>query len=374
MDDQASSASSTHSSETGSRYYQDYEMLGDCLHIHFPVASLFNGLNDATKMYKIYNPKGGEPSYVRVFASCNMKNHYMRHSGSRPTYVRVQFYTYDEEDGEYYEDVFSPHNGCGVKIRLGGLCYCTLNLESRIDAGKCVVYADINEIDDEEDKSAVITVKIFNPEMSRKPEGIMGALVARMAAGKADAWLIGSDGPEHKVPCLRCVLMARSPAFDSMLTSDSKEKETGEIVITDYDSETLGAFWNFLLSNDTSSWADGDEQLSINLLALGDRYFVQELKDAAEKHLEVYLEEENAVVIFELASKTKMPELEGRALKLIGSSKKVSSTQLAKLSEELRVKVIEEFQSNITDWKYRNEQLEAIQFSDSFQLRFGFYQ
>ena len=159
---------------------------------------------------------------------------------------------------------------------------------------------------------------------------------------EADAWLQGSDGPDRKVPCLRFVLGIRSPTFAAMFSTEGAQEATsGVVIIKEYDSSTLKSFWNFLLKDDTTGWREGKGQLAIHMLSLGDCYLVKRLKTVAAETLSEIVSDLNATAILVAADLHSIGTLEELALCHIGTSRNFKATEIEKLPQHLRIKVVD---------------------------------
>lgn len=158
----------------------------------------------------------------------------------------------------------------------------------------------------------------------------------------ADAWLQGSDGPDFKVPCLKFVLGIRSPTFAAMFrTEAAPEATTGVVVIKEYDSVTLATFWNFLLKDDTTGWREGNGEMAISMLALGDCYLVKRLKNVATETLAEIISDLNALAILVAADLHNIDTLLELALCHIGTSRNFEATEIEELPKQLRIKVVD---------------------------------
>ena len=177
--------------------------------------------------------------------------------------------------------------------------------------------------------------------LSKELEGLL-------TEGKADAWLVGSDGPKKRIPCLKYVLTLRSPTFAKMFTTDgAKEKETSTLVIEDYSSETLHFFWRFLISDSTVGWDSKGGQVAIDMLALGDRYLVPKMVEEAKASLSCQVNDENAVEIIKLAHMVGARELEDLAIEFVGQCGFINPESITELSPESLARVIKVFQKQV---------------------------
>lgn len=176
-----------------------------------------------------------------------------------------------------------------------------------------------------------------------------------LAEGKADAWLVGSDGAKKRIPCLKYVLILRSPALAKMFTTEgAKEKETSTVVIEEYTSETLRFFWKFLISDSTAGWETKGGQVAIDMLALGDRYLVPKMVEEAKASLACQINDENAVEILKLAHMVGADELEELAIEFVGQCGFINPESITELSTDSLARVIKVFQKQVVCRKTAN--------------------
>lgn len=111
--------------------------------------------------------------------------------------------------------------------------------------------------------------------------------------------LIGYDG---SVTVSRRLLKICSSPLEAMFDHDSKEKQTGEIKLDEFDVQTLSAFKDFLLLGQI---VDG-KQTALQLVLLGDKYDIQQMKEAAEKFIKKnirYFDKDDVLDIFHKVSR-----------------------------------------------------------------------
>lgn len=112
----------------------------------------------------------------------------------------------------------------------------------------------------------------------------------------------------HKV-----VLATRSEVFRSMLTHDTREKQTNVIEIQDVSCEAVNAFVKYLYIEEIDNVS---EELD-TLLMLADKYDVQGLKERCENYLIQMVNDENVIDLFLKAEFLNLPKLKKRSLFLI---------------------------------------------------------
>lgn len=88
--------------------------------------------------------------------------------------------------------------------------------------------------------------------------------------------LVGSDGSTN---VSKRLLKIRSTALKSMLSHDTKEKQTMTVELKDFDCKTLDAFGHFLMAGEIKN----GKETALGLVLLGDKYDVQAMKKAGEK-------------------------------------------------------------------------------------------
>lgn len=105
--------------------------------------------------------------------------------------------------------------------------------------------------------------------------------------------LIGHDG---RTTVSKRLFKIRSRAFDSMFNHNMKEKQTGEVEMSDFDVKTLDAFAHFLVHEDIK---DGTET-ALGLYLLSDKYDVPALKLQTEKFILDNLKEFDLNQVFDI--------------------------------------------------------------------------
>lgn len=108
--------------------------------------------------------------------------------------------------------------------------------------------------------------------------------------------LIGNDGT---VSVPRRILELRSKALEVMFDHDSKEKQTGQIELKDFNSKTLEAFACFLM---TGEIVNGKET-ALGLIVLGDKYDIKGMKTAGENFVLENIAQMNKNDVIEVFSK-----------------------------------------------------------------------
>jgi speckle-type POZ protein len=110
-----------------------------------------------------------------------------------------------------------------------------------------------------------------------------------------DFTLIANNG--RPFPTYRCILMARSEVFRSMLTHDTKENAEKSCRIDDVDEETLEALLKYL----SGCPLEGNFKVAEKLLAAADKYCIKSLAAACENHLMSKISADNAARLLILA-------------------------------------------------------------------------
>lgn len=124
---------------------------------------------------------------------------------------------------------------------------------------------------------------------------LKGDLMAAVERGST-VTLIGSDG---NVWVPKRILKLRSKALDVMFKHNSKEKQTGQIELKDFNAKTLEAFGHFLI---TGQIIDGKET-ALGLILLGDKYDIQAMKSAGEDFVKKYITQLSKDDVIEVLSK-----------------------------------------------------------------------
>lgn len=126
-----------------------------------------------------------------------------------------------------------------------------------------------------------------------------------------------SNSNAPRIPCHRCVLMARSPVFQAMLSHTTMEKLTGEITICDSPLPAVREMLHFIYCGELSSMHIMEE-LGEHLLAVAMKYQVAGLIQACEAHFGAQLNEDNAVDVLRLADGLNSICLKEKTLQFIG--------------------------------------------------------
>lgn len=108
--------------------------------------------------------------------------------------------------------------------------------------------------------------------------------------------LVGING---NVTVPRRILKLRSRALEAMFSHDSKEKETGEIELKDFDYKILSAFAHFLMTGEITDGKD----TALGLLLLGDKYDIQAMRVTAENFVKKNIEQMNEEDVIDIFSK-----------------------------------------------------------------------
>lgn len=133
-----------------------------------------------------------------------------------------------------------------------------------------------------------VPLKLTFEELDRKAINlnfcsITGDMLSYFNGGRIIT-LIGADG---SATVRERLLRARSEALEAMFEHDSKEKQTGQIELKDFDSKILSAFAHFLEKGEVKDGKD----TALGLILLSDKYDIQYMKEAAELFIKKNIKE-----------------------------------------------------------------------------------
>ena len=118
--------------------------------------------------------------------------------------------------------------------------------------------------------------------------------------GGPSVTLIGSDGT---VPVAKFLLKLRSSALRAMFSHDMEENKTSTIDLKSFDTITLQAFCDFLLTDQM----EPDNGTALGLYLLADKYDVQGLKELTQGYMLANLKEFDRDEVFQVLIKTNEP-------------------------------------------------------------------
>lgn len=125
-----------------------------------------------------------------------------------------------------------------------------------------------------------------------------------------------------RIPCHRCILMARSPVFKAMLSHDMVETRRGEIIIPDSSQQCVRELLHFLYTGELSESPQTIlSELAEPLLAVALKYHVVGLIQLCEAFLAAQITEETAADVLLLADELEAIQLKEKALQYIGMMK-----------------------------------------------------
>lgn len=115
------------------------------------------------------------------------------------------------------------------------------------------------------------------------------------------------------IPCHRNILAARSEVFDAMMEHNMMEAEKGEVVINDFDLETVKAMILHIYTGEAKYTEDNAEQL----IRTADKYQLYGLKKKIEDGLIKEVKVENAINMFVLGDAVHADKLRDVSKKVI---------------------------------------------------------
>jgi speckle-type POZ protein len=102
----------------------------------------------------------------------------------------------------------------------------------------------------------------------------------------------------------KTVLVARSPVFHKMLTTDMKEAATSSVDVPDFGSKTMRKMLRFVYCGEVENL----QEVANDLIFAAEKYKIQQLKELCIDHIISQLTRENvvdALIIADRVSKTK---------------------------------------------------------------------
>ncbi|CAG7723702.1 unnamed protein product, partial [Allacma fusca] len=126
-------------------------------------------------------------------------------------------------------------------------------------------------------------------------------------------------GPDlsHDFKAHKCVLAARSPVFRAMFQADMKEKNSGEIELTDVDPSTMNSFLHLLYETEGQN-IFCDPKVVLEVLEVAHKYQIQEIIDSCTQSLVSMTSDKfdikTALDVFSVAHRFSISDLEFKAL------------------------------------------------------------
>ena len=129
--------------------------------------------------------------------------------------------------------------------------------------------------------------------------------------------------------CHQVILAARSPVFKAMIQAEMKEKQTKKIVIKDSNPRTVAGMLKFMYSGDISR--DEMDEIASDLLAVAEKYEMNDLKNMCEESLCSTLSVENSIERLVLGDFHNATKLKKMALELVAKNmRKIVDTDVYK--------------------------------------------
>ncbi|KAL7298243.1 hypothetical protein TKK_0009229 [Trichogramma kaykai] len=156
----------------------------------------------------------------------------------------------------------------------------------------------------------------------------------------SDVELITSD--ENHIPAHRAILAVSSPVFKAMFTHDMLEKKCNSVTITDIPYNILVEMLRYIYTGDIVSTKT---DVVLEILAVADKYQIENLKIKCGKILNANLSPENSIQILLAAQKYNAEQLESKIqnfLKL-NSKSTIDPKNLNKMTKPVLVKLLQSF-------------------------------
>jgi len=122
---------------------------------------------------------------------------------------------------------------------------------------------------------------------------------------------------ENTIYCHKLVLGLTSKYFETMFTTDMKEKNAKDIPLQDFDLDTVKALLNFMYKDII------DDKVTVELLAASDMYDVMRLREICIQKLTESLDVKNVAQIWYKAYQHRMEELMQNALLFMAKNWKI---------------------------------------------------
>lgn len=178
---------------------------------------------------------------------------------------------------------------------------------------KCIEFTSINKVTQlirTSSRRLMIGIKLVKPRLTKFENTFINDLQSLQTEEETKdvTFVIGSEEfKAHKI-----ILTARSSVFKKTFETNMLEKSTNKVKITD---ASIDAFKLFLVFIYTNQFEPGD--FAEELLYLGDKYDVQDLRVMAANYLLETITSENALQTFVALERFHMTHLKRVALKFI---------------------------------------------------------
>ncbi len=128
---------------------------------------------------------------------------------------------------------------------------------------------------------------------------------------------------EQRIPCHRFILSSRSKVLDMILTNDSAEAQSGELIIKEFGPNAVYCFIAFLYSGKLPPHSmNSNVNLTSEVFQLAEKYQVHSLREACCDVLLQNMSHNNASDILCLARMFKIGHLEERAKEFVANEAK----------------------------------------------------
>ncbi|KAL7298745.1 hypothetical protein TKK_0008495 [Trichogramma kaykai] len=146
----------------------------------------------------------------------------------------------------------------------------------------------------------------------------------------SDVKLITSD--EKELPAHKIILATASPVFRAMFAHDMLENKENSVKITDITENILTEMLRYIYTGEIDAI---ETDMIIELLAVADKYQIDNLKTKCGKILYSYLSIENAIKILIAAHKHQVKNLEDKVIEFATAHKRslIDSEQLKLLAD-----------------------------------------
>ena len=141
------------------------------------------------------------------------------------------------------------------------------------------------------------------------------------AAKYTDVTIVCQD---REFPCHKAILTGRSSVFEAMFSHNFKEAEENKVeVVEDIDADTFEEMLIFMYSGKVENL----KKNAANLMVVGEKYDLQDLKQMAEESLSLNLGVDNVLDVLVTSYLHNATNLKTLAMKFIGENGKKVSAQ-----------------------------------------------
>ena len=136
-----------------------------------------------------------------------------------------------------------------------------------------------------------------------------------LKSGKFADFTINADDTVFR--CHKLILAARSPVFDRMLSSDMKESEENQVILTDISPDTVSDMLSYIYTNSVEEF----DKKARDLVPVAEKYELTDLKSKCSVALIKQIDKESAVELALMADMYSDEDLRKAAVRYIMDNK-----------------------------------------------------